>query len=103
MDTEQYCDHVKRELTTWKQKLDKAVTHMDTLTSRVKEKVLPNIEDVHILSAELDERIRQLDTECSLAWQPPTDAVSSGHTDMRGRYTETMKFLGKASPVSIVG
>ncbi len=103
MNTQEYCANVSRELSVWKQKIDTAVRRLDSLSSRVKENVLPNIEDVHILSAELDERIRQLETECLVVWQAPAQADTAGHTDMRSRYDETLKIIGRAAPVSIAG
>ena len=48
MDVQDYCKGLEMEMTAWKAKLYDVMRKVDTLGSAEKEKVLPNIEDLHI-------------------------------------------------------
>jgi hypothetical protein len=76
---------------------------VDTLGSAEKEKILPNVEDLHMFLAEMTDRIEKLKTECPSDWSPDKKEIEEGSIDMRGKYEETMEYIGKASPVSIAG
>jgi len=56
---------MEAELTAWKANVYDIARKMETLTGSEKEKVLPNIEDLHILIAEMDERIDQIRDNCT--------------------------------------
>jgi len=45
----------------------------------------------------------QLKTECPADWSPIKTEIDEGSIDMRGKYEETMEYIGKAAPVSIPG
>mgnify|MGYP001118324499 CR=1 FL=1 len=51
----------------------------------------------------LEDRIRQLETECPTEWTPLKKEIDNAHVDMRGKYEETMHAIGKAAPVSVPG
>ncbi len=103
MDVMDYCKAVETELTTWKTKFRDLSRKFDSLGSLEKEKVLPNIEDLHIVLAELEDRVSELKHECPSEWSPVREEIDGAHVDMRGKYEETMAFIGKAAPVSIPG
>jgi hypothetical protein len=79
------CKTMEAELTAWKANVYDIVRKMEELTGIHKEKVLPNIEDLHILIAEMDDRINQIRDNCS----PET-----GIDDIRTEKEEFDKHLG---------
>lgn len=70
MDIQSYCDNVCIELTGWKLKLTEIVTRLDDLPSGDKQKVVSEINDMHILIEEFNDRIQRLMQECSFQWEP---------------------------------
>ena len=103
MDVQDYCNGMETEMTAWKAKLYDVMRKVDTLGSAEKEKILPNVEDLHMFLAEMTDRIEKLKTECPSDWSPDKKEIEEGSIDMRGKYEETMEYIGKASPVSIAG
>jgi len=103
MDVLDYCKGLENEMTAWKAKFYDVMRKVDNLGSAEREKVLPNIEDLHMLLEEMSDRVESLKTECPTDWSPVKGEIESGNRDMRGKYEETMDFIGKASPVSIPG
>ncbi len=103
MDVMDYCKSVEQELTAWKAKLYDLTRKVDRLPGASKEKVLANIEDLHIIVAELDQRLDTLRNECPTEWGPVKKEIDEAHINMRGKYEETMAFIGTAAPVSIPG
>ncbi len=103
MDVMDYCKGMETELTAWKAKLYDLTRKIDTLGSAEKEKILPNVEDLHIFVTEMSDRIEKLKNECPTEWSPMKKDIDDAHVDMRGKYEETMEYIGKASPVSIPG
>ena len=103
MDVQDFCKSMETEMTAWKAKLYDVMRKVDNLGSAEKEKVLPNIEDLHMYLKEMSDRVESLKTECPSDWSPMKKEVDEGSVDMRGKYEETMDFIGKASPVSIAG
>jgi predicted nuclease with TOPRIM domain len=103
MDVQDYCKGMETEMTAWKAKLYDVMRKVDSLGSAEKEKILPNVEDLHMFLEEMTDRIEKLKTECPSDWSPDKKEIEEGSTDMRGKYEETMEYIGKASPVSIAG
>ena len=103
MDVQDFCKGMEVEMTAWKAKLYNVMRKVDKLGSAEKEKVLPNIEDLHMFLEEMSDRVETLKTECPSDWSPVKKDIEAGTTDMRGKYEETMEYIGKASPVSIPG
>jgi hypothetical protein len=56
---------MESELTAWKAILYDIVRKMDKLPGGTKEKFLPNIEDMHIMVEELDQRIEDIRENCT--------------------------------------
>ena len=103
MDVLDYCNSMETELTAWKAKFYDVMRKVDQLGSAEREKILPNIEDLHMFLEEMSDRVSQLKTECPSDWSPIKNEIEEGSVDMRGKYEETMEYIGKASPVSIPG
>jgi len=59
------CKTMEAELTAWKANVYDIVRKMEALPGGAKEKFLSNIEDLHILVAEMDDRIDQIRKNCS--------------------------------------
>ena len=59
------CKTMEAELTAWKANVYDIVRNMERLPGGQKEKVLPNIEDLHMLIAEMDDRIDQIRNNCT--------------------------------------
>lgn len=59
------CKTMEAELTAWKANVYDIVRKMEELPLGEKEKFLPNIEDLHILIAEMGDRIDQIRLNCS--------------------------------------
>ena len=103
MDALDFCKGIEMELTAWKAKVYDMIRKVDRLSSGDKEKMLPNIQDINMIVAELEDKIDSLKTECPAEWSPQKKAIEDAHVDMRAKYEDTMNFIGKASPVSIPG
>lgn len=103
MDVKDYCKGVEMELVAWKAKLYDMIRKIDKLGTAEREKILPNVEDLHMLLAEMEDRINALETECPSEWSPVKNEIEEGHVDMRAKYEETMKYIGEVAPVSVPG
>jgi hypothetical protein len=103
MNVVDYCKGMEMELIAWKAKMFDLTRKVESLGSKEREKVLPNIQDLNILIVEMSSRIDQLKNECPTEWTPQKKDIDSGSVDMRGKYEETMEYIGKHSPVSIAG
>lgn len=103
MDVKDFCKGMENEMTAWKAKLYDTMRKVDRLGTAEKEKMLANVEDLHILLQEMSDRVEQLKTECPSDWSPMKKDIDKGTIDMRSKYEETMEAIGKASPVSIPG
>lgn len=103
MDVMDYCKGVETELVSWKAKLYDMTRKLDKLGTAEREKILPNVEDLHILLTEMEDRVDKLKKECPSEWTPAKNDIDTGHIDMRAKYEETMADIGMAAPVSIPG
>jgi DNA mismatch repair ATPase MutS len=59
------CKAMEMELAAWKATIYDIVRKMDKMPGRIKEKFLPNLEDLHILVEELDQRIDNIRANCT--------------------------------------
>ena len=103
MELQDYCSAMGAELTAWKAKMYDVVRKLDGLGTAEKEKVLPNVEDLHMLVEEMGDRIGRLARECPTEWSPLKKKIDEAHVDMRSKYEETVAFIGKGAPVSVPG
>ena len=70
MDVESYCDNVAIELAGWKDKIYDIMRKLDKLPSGDKGKLLGNINDLHVLVEEIEDRIDRLRNQCPSDWSP---------------------------------
>ena len=70
MDVTSYCENLSMELGGWKKKVEDIVGRIDKLSSGDKGKVLDQVNDLHALIEELEDRISRLKDECPTEWSP---------------------------------
>ena len=70
MDVKSYCDNLTIELTGWKAKIYDIVRKLDKMPSGDKEKVVPQVNELHALIEEIDDRISRLKNQCPADWSP---------------------------------
>lgn len=70
MDVKSYCDSLVIELTGWKAKVYDVVRKLDKVSSGDKQKVVPQVVELHMIIEELDDRIDRLKRECPIEWKP---------------------------------
>ena len=97
------CKTMEAELTAWKANVYDIVRRLDELSGGEKDKFHSNIEDLHMFLEEISDRVEKLKTECPSDWSPVKKDIEDGTVNMRGKYEETMEYIGKSSPVSIPG
>jgi hypothetical protein len=51
----------------------------------------------------MSDRVVKLKTECPSDWSPIKKEIDQGSVNMRGKYEDTMEYIGSAAPVSIPG
>jgi len=93
MELKDYCRNVNAELIGWKAKLYDIVRKMDNLSTGDKEKVYGEINGLHILMTELEDRIEQLQTQCPTEWSPQREEISAKIGRLGSRYNEFQKVL----------
>lgn len=103
MNVVDYCKGMEMELIAWKAKMYDLTRKVERLGSKEREKVLPNVQDLNLLLADMSDRIEQLKNECPTEWTPQKKSIDQGSVDMRGKYEQTMEYIGKHAPVSIPG
>ena len=67
MASRAYCTNVAEELAGWSEKLHKLSSKIDNIPSIDKYRMFPQIEELYIIMAELDDRLCELLESCSTA------------------------------------
>jgi hypothetical protein len=93
------CKTMEMELTGWKAIVYDITRKMEALPGGEKTKVLPNIEDLHMLIAEMDDRIDQIRENCKPETciddiQTERAAFDASLSTLRVSTEEAMKGLG---------
>jgi len=93
------CKTMEMELTAWKAIVYDIARKLDKLPGSEKEKILPNIEDLHILVEELDQRIEDIRDNCTPETgmdDIKTEREKFNYTlsDVRVKAEDAMKLLG---------
>lgn len=81
------CKTMEMELTAWKAILYDITRKMEEMPGSEKQKILPNIEDLHILVAEMDQRIDEIRENCT-----PETGIDDIRTD-RDKFDATLSNL----------
>lgn len=85
MEIKDYCNNVQMELNNWKARLYDVMRKVDKLSTGEKQHMFENIEDVHILMTELNDRIEKLRTECPTEWEPQREEIAVKIEDLKSR------------------
>jgi hypothetical protein len=93
MEIKDYCRNVEMELTLWKSKLYDVIRKMDQAPTRNKEKMYENINGLHILLTELEDRLDSLRTSCPTEWRPEKEAIQGKLGALENRYKEASGVL----------
>lgn len=88
MEIKDYCKNVDIELTSWKAKLYDVIRRLDAMPSGHKEKVLPELEGLHMIMGELDERIEELRCENPTEWNPNREEIKVKLKDLSSRFND---------------
>ena len=75
MEIHDYCKNMDRELSQWEGKLHNVVFQMDSMPTSAKQGMYEEVNGLHIVVTELADRIKQLRTECSVAWKVESDGA----------------------------
>ena len=70
MNVYDYCETVTMELGNWKNKLAVLDHKIATLPCGSKEKMLGSIEELHMVIAEMEDRLYNLEHSCPISWRP---------------------------------
>jgi hypothetical protein len=81
------CKTMEAELTAWKANVYDIVRKMEELPGGEKEKILPNIEDLHILISDMDQRLDQIRDNCT-----PETGIDDIRTD-REKFDKSLSTL----------
>jgi len=68
-----YCSNIGEELEVWSSKLHELSRKIDVMPSIDKYRLLPQIEELHILVTEMDDRLCEVMTAC-----PTVEALDKG-------------------------
>ena len=89
MDAKTYCDSLIFELTGWKAKIFDTVRRLDNLPPEDKEKVLPEVSELHRTLKELEDRIEKLRSECPEEWESEKHELEDKLTSLRSIWEQT--------------
>lgn len=64
MANRNYCSNIAEELEFWSNRLHELSNKIDRMPSLDKYKLLPHIEELHIMMTEMDDRLCDLMTSC---------------------------------------
>lgn len=78
MASRDYCSSVSAELEQWSDKLHKLSSEIDRIPSINKYRLLPQIEELHIIMTELDDRLCDLMVACPTTDRLDTMEVTKG-------------------------
>jgi predicted nuclease with TOPRIM domain len=100
MDLKDYCGNVGIELSGWKARMYEVVRKLDKVSSGDKQKVVPMVNELHMILEELDDRVDRLRRECPTQWGPDKIDIEGKFQVMKTKWEEVWK---NVSPGDIGG
>jgi len=100
MELETYCDNLAAELSGWQAKFDGVVRKFDEASCGDKAKLVPHVNQLHIVKEELDDRIRRLKTECPTNWEADRIELEGNFTGFKTKWEDVWQ---NVSPGDIGG
>ena len=88
MELKDYCRNVEMELTNWKSRLYDVLRKMDMASTGNKEKMYEEVNALHILMTELEERVENLRTSCPTEWSPEREEIKVKFDKLKNRYND---------------
>lgn len=89
MEIKEYCRIMDMELTGWKAKLYDVVSKIDRMPTGNKQRMYEDVNALHIIMAELDDKIEKLRTDCPTEWKPERANIASKLVALNNKYTTT--------------
>ncbi len=77
MEIKDYCGTLAAELGGWKTKMSDVTNKFDKVSSGDKQKVVPMVNELHMILEELDDRMERLKGECATQWGPENIGVEA--------------------------
>ena len=77
MELQDYCRNVHIELSGWKAKVYDVVRKLDKVSTGEKAKVVDQVNDLHIIVEELEDRLSSLEKECPTEWSPQRTEIQN--------------------------
>jgi len=96
MDVKSYCENLSAELGGWKQKVGQITERLDRMPSGDKEKVVPQVNELHGLIEEMDDRIGRLKKECPTQWEPDKIELDTKLDRVKNHYEEVWQNVSGA-------
>lgn len=93
MEINDYCKNVDMELTMWKARLYDVISKIDRLPTGSKQRMYEEINGLHIVMSELEDRIGKLRTECPIEWRPAQEEIKVKLSGLSSRYNDTAGVL----------
>ena len=78
MNVYDYCETVALELENWRKKLTVLDHKIALLPCDAKTKMLGNVEELHMIIAEMEDRIYNLEHACPTSWRPASKGERIG-------------------------
>ena len=82
-EVQNYCDNVVAELSVWKAKVYDVVRRIDKVSSGDKAKLGDQVNDLHMLIGEIENRIDRLRRECPTDWEPDQIEMEAKFTQLK--------------------
>ncbi len=96
MEVESYCDSLNIELTGWKAKVYDVVRKLDKVSSGDKEKVVPMVNELHMIIEELSDRSDRLKKECPTQWEPEKIEMDGKFSQLETHWREVWQNVSPA-------
>lgn len=93
MEIKDYCKGVDMELTLWKARLYDVISQIERLPTGRKQRMYEEVNGLHIVMADLDERIDKLRRECPTEWRPVHEDIRVKFSELNSRYKDTAGVL----------
>lgn len=93
METKDYCKYVDMELNVWKAKLYDVISKIEHLPTGNKQRMYEQVNGLHIVMSDLEERINKLRTECPLEWKPEQKEIQAKLGELSSRYNDAAGVL----------
>jgi len=91
MEVKDYCNNLSKELTGWKARMYDVTRKLDKMSTGEKEKIVPEVYEIHGLIEELNDRIERLQRECPTQWAPDELEMNEKSTTLRLKLEEVAK------------